>query len=157
MTIARRMTATTLVQMRVPDDLLERIDAAADGSSRTAWLLGLATRRLDDTAPGPHAPVTASSPQGQRSIGPGLPSPGGTCMWSACHSRDTDRYAVTDPAELTRGNYREQGRDEDKAGHVLCKRHAAQLEGRAYSKPMRDLPPAWRARGKQPEPAGQPS
>jgi len=61
-----------------------------------------------------------------------------------------------DPAEFTRTDYSGQARNEDSAGHVLCKRHAAQLEGCAYTAPMRELPPAWRTR-KQPEPAGQPA
>lgn len=150
------MTASTLVQMRVPEDLLERIDLACAGSNRTAWFLGLAARELDETPPA-SAPVAAGASAAQRSIGAGIPSPGVTCMWAACFSRDTDRYAVTDPGELTRPDYRDQRRDEDKAGHVLCKRHAARLEGRAWTAPMKELPPAWRTRGRQSEPAGQPA
>lgn len=74
-------------------------------------------------------------------------------------SHDTDRYGMTGPAELARTDYRQQARNEDNAGHVLCKRHAAQLEGRTFTTPMRQLPPAWRNRAgsKQPEPAGQPA
>jgi hypothetical protein len=44
------MTASTLVQMRVPDDLLTRIDQAAEGSNRTAWILAAAARELDGSA-----------------------------------------------------------------------------------------------------------
>jgi hypothetical protein len=49
------------------------------GTSRTAWFLGLAARELDETAPRPGTPL-AASPAGQRSIGPGTPSPGALCM-----------------------------------------------------------------------------
>jgi hypothetical protein len=59
------VAAGTLVQLRVPGDLLERIDAAAEGTTRTAWLLG-----------------------------PGTPSPGVLCMGPRCHQRDTSRYGL---------------------------------------------------------------
>ena len=157
MTIRRRVAESTLVQMRVADDLLARIDNACAGRSRTAWFLGLAARELDEAASGDRARhANTISSAGPRSIGPGMPSPGVTCMWAACMNRDTSRYGATDPAELTRDNYRDQKRDEDTAGHVLCKHHAAQLEGRTYSAPMEDPPPAWRSKAKQPERAGQP-
>jgi hypothetical protein len=80
-------------------------------------------------------------------------------MWARCQSRDTDRYGVTDPSELHRQDYRDQARNEETAGHVLCKRHAARLEGCTYTAPMRDLPSAWKARAssRQPGSAGQPA
>ena len=147
-----------VVSTRLDAGLLERLDDVRGDASRGAWLAELVTREL--TAPslaGARSPVAASPGSGPRSIGPGLPSPGVTCMWAACHFRDTDRYAVEDPAELQRTNYRAHPRDEDKSGIALCKRHAARLEGRQYAKPLRDLPPAWRSKARQPEPAGQPA
>ena len=136
------MAGTTLVQLRVPDDLLSRIDEACGDATRTGWLLGLAARELDSEAPS--APST-----GARSIGLGIPAPGVLCLWAACMSRDSDRFAVLDPGELTR-SYREQPRDEDKAGIALCKHHAAQLEGRVHRAPQRELPPGWRKRQAEP-------
>ena len=133
------MAGSTLVQLRVPDDLLARIDEACEGSTRTAWLLGLAAEELDDAGPD-REPVQAS---GVRSIGPGLPAPGVLCIWAACMSRDCDRYGVTDPAELTRRDYASRARHEDKAGLALCKAHAATLEGRVHKAARRELPPSW--------------
>lgn len=140
---------SALVQMRVPGDLLERIDAAAEGTSRTAWFLGLAARELD--APGVNTPgASRMAAPGSRSIGPGIPAPGAVCMWPACFSRDCDRYGVTDPAELDRTDYREQRRDDDKSGLALCKPHAAILEGRVYQPPVKELRESWRNRKPDP-------
>jgi len=67
-------------------------------------------------------------------------------------SRDSDRYGVTDPAELRR-DYASQVRDEDKCGLALCKAHAATLEGRVHKAARRELPPSWRRRQPDPAPA----
>ena len=136
------MAGSTLVQLRVPDDLLARIDEACGESSRTAWLLGLATQQLDGL--GEMHPAEATSapvPAGPRSIGPGIPAPGVLCMWAACMSRDSDRCGVTDPSELTRRDYASQARDEDKCGLALCKAHAAVLEDRVHKAPRRNCRP----------------
>ena len=65
-------------------------------------------------------------------------------MWAACMNRDSDRYGVTDPGELTRRDYAQRARDENKAGIALCKTHAAIIEGRQHRAAPRDLPRAWR-------------
>jgi hypothetical protein len=36
---------------------------------------------------------------------------------------------VTDPAELTRGGYRDRPRDPEKCGITLCPAHSAKLNG----------------------------
>ena len=144
-----------VVSTRLDAGLLERIDDVRGDASRGAWLAELVTREFDS---GRLARVAQSAPGAATgALGPALPSPGVPCMWAACLQRDTDRYAVEDPGELTRTNYRDHPRDEDKSGIALCKRHAARLEGRQYAKPLRDLPPAWRSKARQPEPAGQPA
>jgi hypothetical protein len=132
------VAGSTLVQLRVPDDVLARIDQASEGSTRTAWLLGLAQRQLDGGQPA-QAPLS-----GARSLGPGIPAPGVLCLWAACMSRDSDRYGVADRRELERRDYGELPRNEDAVGLALCKHHAAILERRTYRAPRRELPPAWR-------------
>lgn len=122
------MAGSTQVQLRVPDDLLARIDEACGDETRTGWLLGLAEGELDNL--GPEAgngladlAVTNEVPSG------GIDSAGVACFWPECWDRTTRRYGVTDPAELTRGGYGEQPRDPEKCGLVLCPSHAAKLNG----------------------------
>ena len=129
------MADTTLVQMRVPEDLLAAIDGARGEESRTAWVLAAAELALSAEASAEPPPLAAAPTAAPRSIGTGIPSPGVACAWGACWARDTSRYGVTDPAELTRGGYRERPRDENKVGIVLCPAHAALLEGREYRSP----------------------
>ena len=128
--------------MRVPDDLLARIDEACGGETRTAWLLGLAERELDDSGPddgGMEAVpagllVTYEIPPG------GIDSPGVACSWPECWARDTSRYGVTDPAELTRGGYRDRPRDAELCGITFCPAHAARLDGFRYVRAHQPLP-----------------
>jgi hypothetical protein len=100
-----------------------------------------ACSEADVAAPPQCARLLRSQPQALQGDHCGQAVPGGCCG----------------PAELTRADYRDQAREADKADRVLCKRHAAALEGRTWTAPMKDLPPARRNRGKQPEAAGQPA
>jgi hypothetical protein len=93
------MTASTLVQLRIPADLLGRIDQAAEGTTRTAWLLAAAERQLDGSGPAEHhdkaPPVTAGLPSGAIGVlGPGTPSPGAVCMTPGCWQGDTSKYGT---------------------------------------------------------------
>lgn len=118
-----------VVSARLTEDVLSLLDDARGDASRGAWLTELVARELSGGgSQGRPAP-------GARSLGPGIPAPGVACAWPSCWGRDSDRYGVTDPAELTRGGYRDRPRDEGKCGIVLCKAHAAMLEGREYRRP----------------------
>lgn len=139
------MAGSTTIQMRVPDDLLGRIDEACSHTSRTSWFLGLAERELDDAGPGdlldpdtfPAAPLSplASLPVTTEVQPGGIPSPGVICSWARCMDRNTHRFGVLDPAELTRGGYLERPRDEELCGHALCPQHAGRLSGFRYVRP----------------------
>lgn len=130
------MVASSTVQLRVPDDLLARIDGACGEVTRTAWLLGLAERELDDAGPDYRDPVAAPSLPVTNQIPPGgIDSPGVACAWPTCWARDTARYGVTNAAELTRTDYAVQPRDEEACGLVLCPAHAARLNGFRYVRP----------------------
>ena len=137
----RRVGKTTLVQLRVPDDLLGRIDEASEGSTRTAWLLDAAERELDDACPeGPvrDTPgVTHEAPAGASCVTPGV-----ACSWARCWARNTARYGVTDPAELTRTDYGDRARDEAAVGHPLCPAHAARLARPGLPPPRHACPAA---------------
>jgi hypothetical protein len=123
--------------MRIPDDLLVRIDEACEGTNRTAWLLGLVEAELDGS--GPDQPVDIGLVAGlpaASEIPPGrIPSPGIACSWPECWARDTHRFGVTDPSELTRGGYRERPRDPEACGSTLCPTHSAKLNGFRYVRP----------------------
>ena len=111
-----------------PGDLLERIDQAAEGTTRTAWLLGLAARELDGTGRAP-APVAAdvrdaSRTDPARTLATGTPSPGVYCATPKCWETDTAKYGLRDLP--------------------LCHACAAAACGHEYRRPLRDLPPAWR-------------
>ncbi len=117
-----------MVQVRVPPDLLRQIDLAAEGVTRTAWLLEAARSALEDAGPDdyPAEPVFPAAGQ----LVAGEPSPGVLCMGAGCWQRDTSRYGLR--------------------RLPLCPACAAALTGAEYRKPQPALPPAWRAsRGRQ--------
>ena len=117
-----------MVQVRVPPDLLKQIDAAAEGTTRTAWLLEAARSALDDAGPDdfPGEPF----PSAVGGLAAGVPSPGVLCMGPGCQQRDTSRYGLR--------------------RMPLCPACAAALTGAEYRKPQPVIPPAWRtARGRQ--------
>ena len=140
------MAESPVVQLRIPAGTLDRIDdVRGEEVTRSGWILAAVDSVLAGDQP---AAVTP----GARSLGPAIPAPGVSCMWAGCWNRDSDRYGVTDPAELTRGGYRERPRDENKCGIVLCKSHAATLEGRAYTRPRSPLRADVRGDEREPEP-----
>ncbi len=121
------MAATTPVQLRIPDDLLARIDVAAEDTNRTAWILTAVRYALEDPGPGAypgeHFPASGALVAGE-------PSPGVLCMGAGCWQRDTSRYGLR--------------------RLPLCPACAAALTGAEYRKPQPVIPPAWRAsRGRQ--------
>lgn len=136
------MAGSTLVQLRVPDDLLARIDEACEGSTRTAWLLGLAVAELEDAGPDddPFRPpeLPADLPSGAVGIlGPGVPSPGVVCFTPHCMQRNTAKYGLR---ELP-----------------LCTACAYAAGGVEYSRPQPQFPPSWRKKLRvEPEPEPEP-
>ena len=136
------MAGSTQVQLRVPDDLLARIDEACGSETRTAWLLGLAESELDGSGPddGGLEAVAAGMAVTHEVPPGGIPSPGVACSWPECWQRDSSRYGVFDPSELTRGNYRERARDPELCGLTLCPAHAARLDGFRYVRAHQPLP-----------------
>jgi hypothetical protein len=138
-----------VVSARFPSDLLGRLDQARGETPRGTWLVAVASAELDGTgrpalaaaaAPAPVASPAATA--GPRSLGPAIPAPGAACSWPACWNRDSDRYGVTDPAALAA-----RPSDPEACGIVLCKAHAARLQGQEYRRQLREVPPAWRSRG----------
>ena len=120
--IGSYVSAGTVVQVRVPPSLLEQIDAAANGTTRTAWLLDAARSALADSGPG-DSPVAAGLPHAPGALVPGEPSPGLACSSPGCWERSTRRYGDR--------------------GLVLCAACAAAATGQPYQRPRPDLPASW--------------
>lgn len=81
--------AAPVLQLRVPEDTLARIDSARGEDTRSAWVLRLIDRELDSqvtTAPPAAAPI-ASAARGE-------PSPGIACAGPGCWQRNTTRYGL---------------------------------------------------------------
>jgi hypothetical protein len=86
--------AAPVVQLRVPDDTLARIDDVRGEETRSAWLLGLIDAELTG---GGEAPVPAVVPGRSSSVsvaGDGEPSHGVLCMGPGCWQRDTRKYGL---------------------------------------------------------------
>lgn len=121
------MSAGTVVQVRVPPSLFEQIDAAANGTTRTAWLLDAARAALADTGPDDF-PLGEPFPHAPGTLVPGVPTPGLACSTPLCWDRQTARYGDR--------------------GLILCAACAAAATGQPYQRPRPDLPPTWsRGRG----------
>lgn len=71
-----------VVQVRVPEDTLARIDVARRDDTRSAWMLRLIDREL--AVPSAETVTVAS----------GEPSPGVACATPGCGQRDTSRYGL---------------------------------------------------------------
>jgi hypothetical protein len=102
-----------VVQLRVPEDTLARIDAIRGDDTRSAWLQRLIDRELAGPQTGSGPAVSALG-----AIGPGEPSPGVACAGPGCWNRDTARYGLR--------------------SLVLCRACAAALQGEIY---QREIPP----------------
>jgi hypothetical protein len=76
-----------VLQLRVSEDVLERIDEARGDTTRSAWLQGVIDRELNGQAPA--APV-AHSPAGPLVLPPGEPCSG----VAGCWNRDPARYGL---------------------------------------------------------------
>ena len=114
------MGAGTMVQVRVPPDLLEQIDAAAEGTTRTAWLLDAARSALADSGRDDVPLAAGLPPPATGGLVPAEPSPGVACTAPGCWDRTTARYGLR--------------------RIPLCPADAAALTGRTYSRPRPPLP-----------------
>ena len=103
-----------VVQLRVPKDTLERIDAIRGDDTRSAWLQRLIDRELAGQTATP-APAAAPS---LAAIADGEPSHGAICMTPGCWQRDTRKYGLR--------------------SLPLCQACAAALNGSTYK---REVPP----------------
>ena len=113
------MAAGVLVQMKVPAGLLEQVDQAADGETRTAWILAAIRAALADTGPDDF-PIGESFPPAPGALVPAEPSPGVACTAPGCWDRSTARYGLR--------------------RIPLCAADAAALTGATYRRPRPDLP-----------------
>lgn len=105
--------AAPVLQLRVPEDTLARIDAIRGGHTRSAWLQRLIDRELN----GQHA-APAAAPGIPVTFPAGEPCPGAVCSGPGCWQRDTARYGLRNL--------------------VLCHACAAALQGHEYK---RQVPP----------------
>jgi hypothetical protein len=103
-----------VVQLRVPEDTLARLDGHRGEETRSAWIQRLIDRELTGqaTTPAPAAASLAAIPDGE-------PSPGVVCMGPGCFQRDTRKYGLR---QLP-----------------LCPACRAALEGHVY---QREIPPS---------------
>jgi len=104
--------AAPVLQLRVPEDTLARINGACGEDTRSAWLLRLIDRELVGQQPAPKDTLTTSP---SLTFPDGEPSPGVLCMGPGCLDRSTSRYGLR---RLR-----------------LCRACAAALTGQTYQRP----------------------
>jgi hypothetical protein len=80
--------AAPVVQVRVPEDTLARIDAIRGDDTRSAWLQRLIDREL---AGQQAAPTTSAA---ALALPDSEPCPGVVCSGPGCWNRDTARYGL---------------------------------------------------------------
>jgi len=103
-----------VVQLRVPEGTLARLDGTRGEETRSAWVLRLIDRELtgQTASPGPVAPSLAA-------IADGEPSPGVLCMGPGCWERNTRKYGFRRlplcPAALEGRTYQRPGADRARA------------------------------------------
>ncbi len=78
-----------VVQLRVPEDTLARLDGTRGDDTRSAWVLRLIDRELtgQTATPAPGSPSLAAIPDGD-------PSYGAICMTPGCWERNTSKYGL---------------------------------------------------------------
>lgn len=86
--------ASPVVQLRVPEDTLARIDDVRGEESRTAWLLRLAERELTGGTPETDGAGQAAPAVAAVKVAGGEPSPGVVCFQPGCWQRDTSRFGL---------------------------------------------------------------
>lgn len=107
-----------VVQLRVPEDTLGRLDGARGEETRSAWILRLIDRELTgQTATAGPGSAPASPSLG--ALTDGEPSPGAVCMGPGCFERNTSKFGLRRVP--------------------LCPACRAALEGRTY---QRAIPPS---------------
>jgi hypothetical protein len=87
--------AAPVLQLRVPEDTLARLDGARGEETRSAWVLRLIGRELageTTTAETLVSPVSTSPPLA--SLPDGEPSPGVACAGPGCWQRNTSRFGL---------------------------------------------------------------
>jgi hypothetical protein len=79
-----------VLQLRVPEATLARLDDARGEETRSAWVLRLIDRELSGqtTTPPPAAAVSLGA------IGDGEPGNGTLCLGPGCFQRDTRKYGL---------------------------------------------------------------
>ena len=116
--------AAPVLQLRVPEPTLARIDERRGGDTHSAWVLRLISRELDGQAPAAKSATAVADsaaeirqpPDGFPSVTlpAGEPSPGVLCMGPGCLERSTARYGLR--------------------RMPLCPACRAALEGRTYQR-----------------------
>jgi hypothetical protein len=99
-----------VVQLRVPEATLGRLDGARGEETRTAWILRLIDREFTG-----QTTTTAAAGPSPGALGPDEPIPGVLCMGPGCWQRDTSKFGLRRPP--------------------LCPACAAALQGEVYERP----------------------
>ena len=99
--------AAPVLQLRVPEDTLNRIDKIRGNDTRSAWLQRLIDRELDGLA-------TQAATGGPITLPAGEPCPGAVCSGPGCWNRDTAAYGLR--------------------RLVLCQACAAALQGKTHKR-----------------------
>jgi hypothetical protein len=91
--------AAPVLQLRVPEDTLARLDDARGEETRSAWVLRLIGRELDGQTATQAGTQTAANrsdsvPAGPLVLPSGEPCPGAACSGAGCWNRDTARYGL---------------------------------------------------------------
>ena len=84
-----------VLQLRVPENTLGRIDQARGDDTRSAWVLRLIDRELHGQASAVKTGTGVPDyPAGPLAIPGGEPCPGAACCGPGCWNRDTARYGL---------------------------------------------------------------
>jgi hypothetical protein len=86
--------AAPVLQLRVPEGTLARIDQARGEDTRSAWVLRLIDRELDGPRPAQVMNEPSVTAAAAIAITGGEPSPGIACAGPGCWQRNTTRYGL---------------------------------------------------------------